>query len=424
MKNENTHTDKKLQGLFNSFEPPVPKGAWEGIVCKLERNHKRRVAFWWIAAACVLISITVGIWTGLHYQKNQTQSAKQQVEQNRRPQSDSQLPKTGEQPVVKNKPDTDYPQDLSGRKENTLKGFMSPKTIVSESEPKTITIENQAPLETEKNEVTLPEPFNIRVLTMPYPAADAPVAFNLAKSNPFYLSKGKWFVATGLLQNMGGNGYSINPDYSRYVHKNYVSRMEQGEQAMGSTGFSLHLGYQIHKKFALTGGVQLRQINTRQQFSFSDEVPVTLMPGNNPDKFGNYPIIGYFGSTGSVSYSGFQRNAMLEIPLGIMADFPISPKWSVKPALTINPGFISAINGFTLDYQRLQLTAQRSDWFRSVQFSGAFSVGAFRQISRNLQWGASVGGTRMFTPAYVPDASVRPRNHALGLGTQLIWRID
>jgi hypothetical protein len=78
------------------------------------------------------------------------------------------LPQTAEHPVVKNKPDTNYPQDLSGIKENTLNEFVSPDTIVSAPEPKTITMENQAAVETEKNEVTLPEPFNIRVLSLPY----------------------------------------------------------------------------------------------------------------------------------------------------------------------------------------------------------------------------------------------------------------
>ncbi len=424
MKNEDSHINQQLQDLFNSFEPPVPKGAWDGVVGKMERNHKRRIAIWWFSAACALLCIIAGIWSGLHHQKNQAGTVKQEVDMNKNPQSDRLRSKTAEQPVVKNKPNTDYPQDLSGKNETTFNEAVSPKNVFSQPEPKTITMENHAAVETVENTYTLPEPFNIRVLGLPYPVADAPVAVNFSKPSPFYVPRGKWFVSAGVQQNLNSNSYTVNSEYSRYVHKNYLNRMEQGEQAMGSIGFNMQLGYHIHKNVAFTGGVQFRQLNTRQQFSFSDEVPVTLMPGNTPDKFGNYPIIGYFGSTGSVSYSGFQRNTIIEVPLGVMTDFTIAPQWTLKPALTLNTGFVSSMNGFTLDYQQLQITRQRNDWYRTVQFSGALSVGVFRKISRNLQWGASVMGTRMLTPAYVPGASVRPRNQALGFGTQLIWRID
>ena len=424
MKNEDSHINQQLQELFNSYEPPLTKGAWDGIVGKMERNNKRKIAIWWFAAACALLCITAGIWSVFHHQKNYAPTAKQEVEKNSKPQAELQLPKSEKQPKEKNKPDTDYSQNFSGNKENSLNESVSPVSIVLKPEPKSTNMENQAAVDVLKNEFALPEPFKIRVLSLPYAAASAPVAVNLAKPNTFHVPMGKWLVSTSVQQNLNSNNYTVNSEYSRYVHKNYLNRMEQGEQAMGSTGFNVQLGYQIHKKVAITGGVQFRQLNTRQQFSFSDEVPVTLMPGNAPDKFGNYPIIGYFGSTGSVSYSGFQRNTIIEVPLGIMTDFVISPQWSLKPVMSFNTGFVSSMSGFTLDYQQLQITRQQNDWYRTIQLSGALSVGVFRKINRNLQWGATFMGTRMLTSAYVPGASVLPRNQALGFGTQLIWRID
>jgi len=424
LKNEDTHTDKQLQEMFHSFEPTVPPGAWEGIAGAMDRKRNRRTAFWWIAAAAVLLVSITGLCIGLTNSKK-IGTVQKQEEVTKTNATGNYEP----QPNVSSEDRTNSNENKTPIKEGSIGEVKtieqrSGKRITQESrEQKQNKTEQVSPVISE-NERELIYPFGLRTLPVQLPVADAKTSFDMPKTKPYKAPESKWTLAAGVMQMQTGNGYSINPAYSRYVHKNYLSQVKEGEQNMGGTGFSLQLGYQLNKLLTLTGGLQFRQMNTRQQFSFSEEVPVTLMPGNSPDKFGNYPIIGYFGSTGSVSYSGFQRNTMVEIPLGVNADFALSSKWSVKPTIAINTGFISGISGFTLDYQQLQITAQQPDWFRKVQMSGFLSVGAYRKISRKVQWGATFGGTRMFTPAYIPDASVRPRNHAIGLGTQLIWRID
>jgi hypothetical protein len=423
LKNEDSHTDKQLQGLFQSFEPSVPPGAWDGIAGKLDRNRKRRLIFRWITAAAILVLAVLGTWMGSYKNKEYKQATELGLSGNKQQESHATGPQS-------NEPDQSADSYKSQHQEVEI--AKTTQELKTEKSAETKAIENESPSEfvspsqsdKEKTEAFFQEPFGLRHVPVLWPIPDAAVSVNLTKPKQFKMPVGTWMLSAGVLQQQSGNGYAINPDLSRYVHKNFLSRINQGEQSMGSTGFSLQIGYALNKRLSVFGGLQFRQLNIRQQFSFSDEVPVTLMPGNNPDKFGNYPIIGYFGNTGSVSYSGFQKNTIIEIPLGIATEFYMTPLWKVKPAVSVNSGIISGVRGNTLDYQQLQIVSQQQDWFRKVQFTAGASFGVFRQLKRNLDWGISVTGNRMITPAYVPDASVRVRNHALGVGTQLIWRID
>jgi hypothetical protein len=430
LKNEDIHTDQQLQGLFQSFEPPLPKGAWEGIEDSMNRKQRRRVALWWIAAVAALAGCISGLWFVLSDTQYTQKSVKKQEMTVNTP-SDSQIKPSKNAETISTQDNIGKKDIQTGRvKVNQIQNepISNNPAIPENYEPNRVGLE---PVwESKSGQVALPDPFGLRLTPQQWPAVNDVRAVKIAVkeaqkvADSMKANMGKWTLSAALYQMQTGNGYAVNPEYSRYVHKNYLSRMKEGELNMGGTGFAIHLGYQMNQKYAITGGVQFRQLNIRQQFNFTDEVPVTLMPGNTPDEFGNYPIIGYFGNAGSVTYSGFQRNTIVEIPLGMNADFRVTPKWSVKPAIFVNTGFVGGINGFTLDYQQLQLTAQRSEWFRKVQMSGSLSLGAFRQINRKLQWGATIGGTRMLTPAYIPNASVRPRNHSLGIGTQLNWRID
>lgn len=425
MKNENNHTDKQLQGLFQSFEPPLPKGVWDGIADKLDRNRMRRLVLWYSAAAVFIAVAIIAVCLGLSDTQKIKSVAKFNVEKTD-PQQHNQkdTSKLSVEHADQQALNNSNGLRLHARHAKRNAADMPAEAISGEPTVKCVEPPPPPSAETTTSSVLLPEPFGLRKITAPVELAKAPVWLSLQRPAQIKRPDGKWMVSAGITQQQSSNEYAVNPDYSRYVHKNYLNRMKEGEQNMGSTGFALQLGYSLNKKLSLNAGVQFRQLNTRQQFSFSDEVPVTLMPGNKPDKYGNYPIIGYFGNTGNVSYSGFQRNTMVEIPVGMSMDLPVAPKWTVKPALGINTGFFSGVSGNTLDYQQLQVVAQQVYRFRTVQFSGVLSVGAFRQLNSKLQWGATLGAIRMLTPVFVPDASVRARNHALGLGTQLIWRID
>lgn len=233
-----------------------------------------------------------------------------------------------------------------------------------------------------------------------------------------------WFLAAGFSGQQGSVAYSVNPANSRYVHKNYLMRMQEGEFSMGGLQFLAMAGYRLNSKWSMLAGIQYQQGQTRQSFDFNDEVPVTLIPGNKPDKFGNYPIIGYFSGSGGTQYQGFTATSFTEIPLGVMYEIKVQKHWFLKPSVTVNTGFVSSISGNTLDYQLLNITARNQDWFRKTTFSANAGLGIYRKLSERAQWGISINGSSMLTQTYVPGASIRPRNQAIGLGSQFIWRLS
>lgn len=244
---------------------------------------------------------------------------------------------------------------------------------------------------------------------------------------PFHARFGRLSLGFGLMQNLSGMSYTVNPEFSQYVHKNYLERMRSGESSLGAVQAGFLVSYRLTRRGPLSvfGGLNYMQRNTRQQFNFSDEVPVTLMPGRQPDKFGNYPIIGYFSPSGTTAYSGFTRMTMFEIPVGLMYDHKFGrSRWSMIPMISANLGFIASESGNTLDYQLLTLVSRNPDWFRRTVVNGSAGLGVYRELMPGLRLGATLNAAYTATPVYVPGATVRPRAWATGFGTQIIWRID
>jgi hypothetical protein len=237
---------------------------------------------------------------------------------------------------------------------------------------------------------------------------------------------GRWVLGVGVVQNRAGMAYSVNPENRSYVHKNYLKRMQEGEFMAGNVQAGISLGYKLNKKWTLLSGINYAMLSNRQDFNFSDEVPVTMMPGNKPDKFGNYPIIGYF--TPSVpnftQYKGFSKISFIEVPLGLSYEHKLNRKWSLIPSATLNACRIAGETGYTLDYQLLSAVPRKSEWFRKTVFTAAASVGIYKEISPRMQWGVNLLSSRNLTPVYVPNASVNPRAWSAGMGMQILWRID
>lgn len=253
-----------------------------------------------------------------------------------------------------------------------------------------------------------------------------PAALNGFLPHVHPAKESRWLLGVGVIQNRSGMAYSVNPDNLKYVHKNYLKRMREGEYTAGNIQAGISLGYKLNQKWAVLTGLNYSVLSNRQNFDFSDEVPVTLMPGNKPDKFGNYPIIGYFTPSvpGYTNYQGFSKLSFVEVPIGVSYEHRLNRKWCLIPTATINSCIISGESGKTLDYQLLSVVSRQSEWFRKTVFTASAGVGLYKSISPGLQLGANFVSTRNLTTVYVPDASVRPKAWSAGLGMQLLWRID
>ena len=405
----------------------MPPGSWDAIALKLDKKKRKGLFFWYsISAAVVLLVATCALWF-MHKPKKtelQVSPTEQSAGNNQK----------AEKAIAENKSDS---QDLQASKLHSPQDWHAanqpvvfPKTKVlskGADDNKILTDQEEQP--EKQNSVSsvmdLPEGFGLRTSSILSDLQDRLLPNSLPVAIKELVRKqSAWFVVAGLSGQQGSVAYSVNPANRRYVHKNYLMRMQDGEFSMGGLQFSALAGHKINSRWSLLAGVQYQQGHTRQSFDFKDEVPVTLVPGNKPDKFGNYPIIGYFAGSGSTQYQGFSATSFAEIPVGVMYEITVKKHWLLKPSLTINTGFVSSVSGNTLDYQLLNIAARNQDWFRKTTFSANAGLGIYRKLNERAQWGVSINGSSMLTQTYVPGASIRPRNQAIGLGTQFIWRLN
>jgi hypothetical protein len=401
-------------------------------------DKRRKGFFWWKVAVFSGIALLSGFMTlywlmgnfKLGQEKvtsgNQPQSGsiKKQIPEKESAKTDLQSAKNTDPKKVKTHPP--YKNKETHQPENYGSGAGSEFVKKQNVTGKEIALTNETIL----NEGSIPKLFNIE------PFGIRLVFFRLENNIPENLKGfepkepknplGRWILGIGVAQNRSGMSYSINPQNEKYVHKNYVKRMKEGEFVAGNVQANLSVGFKLNSKWALFTGLSYSSQNNRQNFSFTDEVPVTLMPGNKPDKFGNYPIIGYFTpSTPSyTSYSGFSKLSFVEIPLGLMFEQKINEKWTLISTASFNSCRITEETGYTLDYQLLSAIPRQHEWFRKTVYSAGATMGIYKNISRSVCWGANFNTNRNITPVYIQDASIRPRTWTAGLGMQLLWRID
>lgn len=430
-----------LQNSFGSFEPALPPGAWDNIALKLDQKDKhRKIFFWrWILAAgfAVLLGVGATYFTLKHEQGdvNTGKSNTSSINIDKSPVHVDSEPITGDNAVSQ--------ESKEAHKSNTRtapeKSVISPDAAShnvnrnnnnNRKSGESGLINNDESITVAGDQVRhiirIPE-FDLNnaalkaLLFMPEHSADKDVV-NFAPQL-YFPKHSPWSFGVNVMQNQSGTGYSVNPEFSGYVHKNYLKRMAEGERSLGAIQSGFWAAFRLSKKFSVMGGVNYAQRNTRQQFSFEDEVPVVLVPGRKPDKFGNYPIIGYFSPSGRTEYNGFSRITLFEVPVGIMGHFALNRNWTLRPAMTMNFGRIVSETGSTLDYQLLTVTGLNTSWFRKQIVTPAASIGITRSVSNGLDFGVFANSAYNATPVYVSGATVRPRTWAIGLGTQLIWTL-
>lgn len=403
----------------------------------MDRKRRRVLMFRWVAAvfSFLLLATLAGLFL-FNRSEPQTEApvVKQSAPAGVQPGASAEQPakSVNGESVSPEKAGTDY----AGQGKPEVNSAGQPRSVSSGQpvQPKQVAIPEQdksedvAALTPVKRELLLPAPFGVRPYALPgFNIPVKPAVAELPAPAPFHARFGRLNLGFGLMQNLSGMAYTVNPEFSQYVHKNYLERMRSGESSLGAVQAGFMVSYRLTGRGPLSvfSGLNYMQRNTRQQFNFSDEVPVTLMPGKQPDKFGNYPIIGYLSPSGTISYSGFTRMTMFEIPVGLMYDHQFGrSRWSMIPMISANLGFITAESGNTLDYQLLTLVSRNPDWFRRTVINGSAGLGVYRELMPGLKLGATLNAAYTATPVYVPGATVRPRAWATGFGTQIIWRID
>ncbi len=224
-----------------------------------------------------------------------------------------------------------------------------------------------------------------------------------------------WAFEVGYDQNQTAMAYQISPGREKYVHKNYINRMREGEFALNAPQLQASLKYFINKNWSLSAGLGFAQTRTMQRFNFRDSIPVSVSQGFESDALGNYPIFGYLGLGQQVAYEGIQTVQMLSIPMAVGYQYPINRFWSFSSELSTRYNRLFASQGKTLNYHDLSLLEADNAIYRASIWSMRVSAGAEYRLSRNQYLGLRVNTQGAFTPLYKKDASVVNRGWSLGM---------
>jgi hypothetical protein len=236
---------------------------------------------------------------------------------------------------------------------------------------------------------------------------------------------GRWMIEAGVDANQTGLMYRSTADLSKYVHKNYFNQMKDGEFALSAGRFNISSVYQITKNHAVKLGVAYAENRTQQRFDFRDSMPATVIPGNNPDALGYYPIFGYLGLGPQVKFNSQTTYSMISVPVGYVGYFPITKQYSITPEVLLQANKLSVSTGAqTLDYQTLLQTAQQASNFRKLIWGARVAVGVEKRLNYSHAIGLRFNAQSMLTSMYIPNAALQPRGWSLGLSAHYSWRIQ
>lgn len=225
----------------------------------------------------------------------------------------------------------------------------------------------------------------------------------------------KWAFGVGYDQNQTALDYNIIEDYRSYVHKNYLTRMSQGEFALSAPQLQGRISYEITPALSLGLGVGFTQTKTSQSFNFRDSIPVSVAQGETPDIYGNYPIFGYLGLGQQVKYEGVQTISMLSIPLSVSYRHPINRLWSLNAEGTAAFNLLTSSTGKTLNYHDLSLMDLNTEKLRSSIWSARLGIGVDRRMSIREYIGMRLNAQGAFTPLYKRSSAVENRPWSVGL---------
>jgi hypothetical protein len=427
LENSNKHIDNWLSQQFEDFTPNPEPALWQSIDASLDRRERQQKFIWYWLVAGVLSLVVAGSLFQWNKISNKSVVAPKTMAQTGAVKitEKSELDKT----KSSNFSDPNAPiQNLESQSnpENTPDPIQAPE--FNTPSPVQLIIENTAdvvPVILDLN------PFGIELMEIegavnPSSVSSASadqLAWSVRKKSDKLL--GRWMIEAGVDANQTGLMYRSTADLSKYVHKNYFNQMKDGEFALSAGRFNISSVYQITKNHAVKLGVAYAENRTQQRFDFRDSMPATVIPGNNPDALGYYPIFGYLGLGPQVKFNSQTTYSMISVPVGYVGYFPITKQYSITPEVLLQANKLSVSTGAqTLDYQTLLQTAQQASNFRKLIWGARVAVGVEKRLNYSHAIGLRFNAQSMLTSMYIPNAALQPRGWSLGLSAHYSWRIQ
>lgn len=427
LENSNKHIDNWLSQQFEDFTPNPEPALWQSIDASLDRRERQQKFIWYWLVAGVLLLVVAGSLFQWNKISNKSVVAPKTMAQTGAVKitEKSELDQT----KSSNFSDPNAPiQNLESQSnpENTPDPIQAPE--FNTQSPVQLIIENTAdvvPVILDLN------PFGIESMEIEGAVNPSSVTSASADQLEWSVDKksdkllGRWMIEAGVDANQTGLMYRSTADLSKYVHKNYFNQMKDGEFALSAGRFNISSVYQITKNHAVKLGVAYAENRTQQRFDFRDSMPATVIPGNNPDALGYYPIFGYLGLGPQVKFNSQTTYSMISVPVGYVGYFPITKQYSITPEVLLQANKLSVSTGAqTLDYQTLLQTAQQASNFRKLIWGARVAVGVEKRLNYSHAIGLRFNAQSMLTSMYIPNAALQPRGWSLGLSAHYSWRIQ
>lgn len=425
------HIDELLNNAGAAFEPAVPAFMWDSIEATLDKRDRKGGLVWWKAAAIVAVLSGVGV-AGWYLSQNKAEmpASVNIVSDNTAAQPDALSGKQDGSGANTITPGTDAAgaektnekSAVSIQQHRNASGYKTAAPDKSQK-PEQIVIEN----EFVNREFNLNH-FGIRAESSALPLLDASGKLRNLISPPEEVLGARMLLGIELGQAVSSTGFTVNPKFGNYVHKNFASRMAEGEGILSALSFSGQLAYRVAGAHYIFAGANYYQRRNSLNFDFRDEAPALNSVGNvERDVFGNYPIKGYIsaGSGIDVKFTGTNTITAVDFPLGWMSQLKVAKGITLIPSASVNLGLISVnSNNATLNYQLLEVEKVNSDWYRKGYTLLNTSAGLYKDFGMRLKWGVNLNAGYTLSQMYIPDSPVRPRAFTGGLSTRLIWRLD
>lgn len=428
LENSNKHIDNWLSQQFEDFTPNPEPALWQSIDAYLDRRERRQKFIWYWLVAGVLLLVVAGSLFQWNKISNKSLAAPKTVAQSGASEMEKlpELDQSKPSEFSKSKPSKYNRSHNYTNSENTPDPIQAPEMDASGLGQ--IIVNNTADLIPATLNV---DPFGIEFVEIEGAAnlnSVAPItadqlAWSVDKKSEKLL--GRWMIEAGVDANQTGLMYRSTADLSKYVHKNYFNHMKDGEFALSAGRFNLSSVYQITKNHAVKLGVAYAENRTQQRFDFRDSMPATVVPGNNPDALGYYPIFGYLGLGPQVKFNSQTIYSMISVPFGYVGYFPLTKQYSITPEVLLQANKLSVSTGAqTLDYQTLLQTAQQASNFRKLIWGARVAVGVEKRLNYSHAIGLRFNAQSMLTSMYIPNAALQPRGWSLGLSAHYSWRIQ
>jgi hypothetical protein len=427
LENSNKHIDNWLSQQFEDFTPNPEPALWQSIDASLDRRERQQKFIWYWLVAGVLSLVVAGSLFQWNKISNKSVAAPKTVAQTGAVKitDKSELDQTKSSNFSDQNAPIQNPE-LQSNPENTPDPIQAPE--FNTPSPVQLVIENTA----DEIPATLDvDPFGIESLEIEGAVNPSSVSSTSANQLAWSVDKksdkllGRWMIEAGVDANQTGLMYRSTADLSKYVHKNYFNHMKDGEFALSAGRFNISSVYQITKNHAVKLGVAYAENRTQQRFDFRDSMPATVIPGNNPDALGYYPIFGYLGLGPQVKFNSQTTYSMISVPLGYVGYFPITKQYSITPEVLLQANKLSVSTGAqTLDYQTLLQTAQQASNFRKLIWGARVAVGVEKRLNYSNAIGLRFNAQSMLTSMYIPNAALQPRGWSLGLSAHYSWRIQ